>query len=276
MIAAPVREIVLNAIELEVAEGHVLLPDGELRVAELAFDEGAERMTMSLDQRAGRRAGRPRPALQRGPQRPARRLLPLGIHRRGRDGAHDRDEPAGADRGAARVPLLRRAGVQSHVRGHPRRPRRARGLLQLPRRVRDGSARRAARGGLRDHHDDVVLPRRPRRRTARVDRGGRRRRRAARGRLHAGQGATGPVRPRDRGLLAPVLLPVLRHRVPRGEAGPRRRARLRLRRDGERRLHHLPRDRPPRGRGDARRATTCSGSPRSSPTRSRTSGSGTS
>jgi puromycin-sensitive aminopeptidase len=52
-IGTPVSEIVLNAIGLEVGEGHVVLPDGELRVAELSFDEGRERMSMALDRELG-------------------------------------------------------------------------------------------------------------------------------------------------------------------------------------------------------------------------------
>jgi puromycin-sensitive aminopeptidase len=48
-IGSATSEIVLNAIELDVGEGHVALPDGELRVAELSFDPERERMTMALD-----------------------------------------------------------------------------------------------------------------------------------------------------------------------------------------------------------------------------------
>ena len=63
------------------------------------------------------------------------------------------------------------------------------------------------------------------------------------------------LRPRDRRRRAALAHRLLRHPLPGREDGPRRRARLRLRRHGEHRLHHLPRvaaARRPGGRHAAR------------------------
>ena len=97
-----------------------------------------------------------------------------------------------------------------------------------------------------------------------------------RGRLPPGQGPPHRLRPRDRRVLAAVLLGLLRHRLPGRQGRPRRDPRLRRRRDGEPRVHHVPGDRaagrpcrrPPSSRSSA--------SPRSSPTSSPTCGSATS
>ena len=92
-----------------------------------------------------------------------------------------------------------------------------------------------------------------------------------------GQGPPHRLRPRGRRVLACAASSrLLRHPLPRRQARPGRRARLRLRRHGEPRLRHVPRGaaarrprrRPPR--------PSCSGSPTSSPTSWPTCGSATS
>ena len=99
------------------------------------------------------------------------------------------------------------------------------------------------RGALRRHDVDVDLPGGLHRRPARGHRPRRRRRHPAAGRVPAGQGPPHRLRPRGRRVLPALLRRLLRHRLPGRQARPRRHPRLRLRRHGEPRLRHVPRDR---------------------------------
>ena len=69
---------------------------------------------------------------------------------------------------------------------------------------------------------------------------------------------------------------LLRHRLPGRQTRPCRGPRLRVRRDGEPRVRHLPRNPPSRRSGNWSRNRSCNGSPTSSITSSHTCGSATS
>ena len=85
----------------------------------------------------------------------------------------------------------------------------------------------------------------------------------------------GRVRPRGRRVRAALLHRLLQHPVPGREGRPGRHPRLRRRRDGEPRLHHVPRHRPAGRHGRVPPGPSSSGWPTSSPTSWRTCGSAT-
>ena len=91
-----------------------------------------------------------------------------------------------------------------------------------------------------------------------------------------GKGHLTGVRARGRRLRAALVPGLLRHPVPERQGRPRRAARLRRRRDGEPRLHHVPREPAARRPGDGHPDRAADSSPTSSPTSSRTCGSATS
>ena len=125
-------QIVLNAQDLDV-ELVELFQSGDAVPAQRRGR--ARRGPSRRDDRPAARGGRSdaHAALRRSDQRRPARFLPQHLHRR-------RREPAGARRdairGAARprrLPVLRRTGVQSSVRGDARRRRRSARGLERPR-----------------------------------------------------------------------------------------------------------------------------------------------
>ena len=91
-----------------------------------------------------------------------------------------------------------------------------------------------------------------------------------------GKAAPGRVRARGRRVCAALLHRLLQHPLPRRQGRPRRHPRLRRRRHGEPRLHHVPGHCAAHRPGPARRARSSSASPTSSPTSWPTCGSATS
>ena len=153
-------------------------------------------------------------------------------------------------------PLLRRAGFKARFGSRSPRAER-RGGLEQPDRARGAAPRRPPSRALRGDAAALDVSACARRRAARGVGGAHGRRDADPRLARAGQGAPHRLRPRGRRRSRCARLEdVLRHPVSLRQARPRGRARLRGRRDGERRRRLLPRDAPaPRsGHRVARRA----------------------
>ena len=106
-------EIVLNVAELEVSLAHAVLPDGVRVAAEVSLDEELERATLHFTRALPRGAAVLRLEFH-GPLRDDLiGFLPLHLHRRGRQRAGHRDEPAGRHRRAPGIPVLRRTALKA-------------------------------------------------------------------------------------------------------------------------------------------------------------------
>ena len=244
------------------------------------------RSTPARSRRRGcRRATAPRSssAFTGRAQRPARRLLPLDLHRRttARD-AHPGHHPVRGHPRPPGLPVLGRAGVQGRRSASPSWS--PDGLLAVvqraPRSAREPLRRRPrSRVALRRHHGRCpptwwpswsARSRSPTRSTW------------ATGRSRCGsctRRARAHLRRRSPSRSAPSALRFFddyyEHPLPGRQARPGRHPRLRLRRHGEPRLHHLPRGAAAGRPGDAPPSPSCSAWPTSSPTSSPTCGSAT-
>ena len=204
--------------------------------ARLELDESTERLHLHLDEPLAAGDGRrSQLAFTRRAQRPAQRLLPQHVHRRGRRRAGPRHHPVRGHRRPAGLSLLGRARRSRPVFArHPRGPRRPAGRVQ--RRAR-WPVSRSTTAAVRVHFAETMVMSTylvafvvgPLEVTDPVAVG---RRRPPR-RPPRGQGPPGPLRARGRRLLPRPPRRLVRHRLPGRQARPGRRPRLRLRGHGE-------------------------------------------
>ncbi len=180
--------------------------------------------------------GQPRDRLHRRPQRQAARVL----HQQGERPQLCGDAD-GTDRCTAGIPVVRRAGLQGHLRHLAHGGQQRHRHLQWRAGVgHGGPGAGQAHAHLRAHAEDVHLPGGDDRRRLRLPRG-RIRRHHDSHLLDTGQARADGLRARGRRTAGQVLQRLLRHQVSVRQAGYHRGARLRRRRHGERRRHHLPR-----------------------------------
>ncbi len=174
----PLTEIVVNAKELDVLEGAL----GDARGAldrdreDRRGRRGRARVAASVRTRRARRVDAA-PRVPGHAERPARRLLPLPLHRRRRRGARRRVDPFRGDGRPHVLPVLGRTGSESGVRRDARRGRRADRAGERAGGRAHAARRRARPGAVRGHDEDVDVPRVRRRRSPRADGAERRARR---------------------------------------------------------------------------------------------------
>ena len=240
-VAEATDSIVLHARDLDVELG-VIRQDGTIRAGRPPDRARQRAHRLRARPRAHAGARRARAHVLRRDQPRHARLLPQHVRRRRRPRTRAGRNPVRGPARPRRVPVLRRARVQGGVRRHPRGPRRpARALQRAGDRTR-GMRRRPRPCPVRRHDLHVDVSRCVGRGSAGAV-GARRRGRGRRARrARPRQGSSHGVRARRRVVRDHVLRRLLRHPLPRREVRPRRTARLLLRRDGEPRPHHVPRD----------------------------------
>ena len=275
-VSEPVREICFNAVELAIDEAMVVDARGREQRATATLDEATERGRLEVAEplAVGRRAAAPRPSAARSTTSCAASTarstrIPAACRARwrppsSRPPTRAAPSPAGTSRRSRRSSPSR----SSSIRRSPRCPTRA----SCPRRAR--AARKVVRFA-----DTIIMS------TYLVA--------FVVGELEATEPiAVGPTPlrvwcvPGKRRLAAfgheiavaslEFFEDVLRPALPGRQARPPGHPRLRGRRHGEPRRHHLPRDRPARRRGARPRTPSCSASPTWWPTRTPTCGSATS
>ena len=237
-----VESIVLNALELQIDRGWLVREDGDrIEVDDVVMDEETQRAQLGSDVVGRHRPVDTAPGVPGDLERPAARLLSLHLHGRRRADAHDRHHAVRGGGRPARVPLLGRARPQGGVRDHRGRARRPRGRLVRSRDRPRTHWRGQGPGAVRRHHEHVHLPGGLRGGPAGDHRGRRGRWGADPRGPRARQGPPHRFRSGCRGVLHAVLQRVLRVGLPGQEGRHDRPARLRARRHGEHRLHHIPR-----------------------------------
>ena len=239
----PVTEIAVNAVDLGFGELARCLGRAPGRGREGPAGRRGGAGPPGAGGHHGRRRVDAAPRVRRRAERQAGGLLPVDVRgRRREDGGH-RHHALRSHRRPSGVPVLGRARPESDLRDLGGRRRRPDRTIERSGGCPGDARRRAGADHVRRDDVDVDVPGGVRRRESGAHGTGRCRRGADARRPRPREVASCFRRARYRHALAQLVRRLLRHPLPGPQGGSRRAAGLRAGRDGEPRLHHLPRGR---------------------------------